>query len=127
VYELELLEEEADAFIFAERARFGPQGVAGGSPGALNRFRYEQDDGFHVPPLASKMVGIRLRRGQRVRLESPGGGGYGPALERDPAAVARDVRLGYVSVEAARRDYGVVVAAEGAVDAPATRAERSSR
>jgi N-methylhydantoinase B len=127
VYELELLEEEADAFIFAERARFGPQGVAGGSPGALNRFRYEQDDGFHAPPLASKMVGIRLRRGQRVRLESPGGGGYGPALERDPAAVARDVRLGYVSVEAARRDYGVVVAAEGAVDGPATRAERSSR
>jgi N-methylhydantoinase B len=36
-----------------------------------------------------------------------GGGGYGPASERDRAAVARDVAEGYVSAEAARRDYGV--------------------
>jgi N-methylhydantoinase B len=56
--------------------------------------------------MASKMVGIRLARGQRLRIESPGGGGYGPAAERDPAKIAEDVRLGYVTPESAARDYG---------------------
>jgi N-methylhydantoinase B len=57
--------------------------------------------------MASKMVGIRLQRGQRLRIESPGGGGYGAVAERDPAKVAEDVRLGYVTPEGAARDYGV--------------------
>jgi N-methylhydantoinase B len=116
VYEIELLEESAEAFIFGERSRFRPPGVLGGGAGAANRFRYQQGDGMHEPPLASKMTGIRLKRGQRVRLETPGGGGYGPAHERAPAAVAEDVRLGYVSREAARCDYGVVIDKGGGVD-----------
>ena len=45
--------------------------------------------------------------GDRLVVEMPGGGGMGPAKERDPEAVRRDVRLGYVSREAARSDYGV--------------------
>jgi len=106
-YELELLEEDADVFLFGERGKYPPQGVVGGAPAAANRFRYEQDDGEHEPPLVSKMVGIKLRRGQRLVLETPGGGGYGDPRERDPAAVARDVALGYVTPEAAARDYGV--------------------
>lgn len=56
--------------------------------------------------MASKMVGIKLERGRRLRLETPGGGGYGKVGERDPAAVERDVKLGYVSPEGAVRDYG---------------------
>jgi N-methylhydantoinase B len=96
VYELELLEESAEAFLFGERARFAPRGVNGGGTAAPNRFRFQQDDGWHEPPLASKMVGIRLARGQRLRLETPGGGGWGDARTRAPEAVARDVALGYV-------------------------------
>ncbi len=114
IYELELLEEQADVFLFGERGKFPPPGVVGGKPAALNRFSYEQDDGMHRPPFVSKMVGIKLRRGQRLLLETPGGGGYGPPEERDSEAVRRDVRLGYVSREAARHDYGVE--AEGGVD-----------
>ncbi len=114
IYEIELLEEQADVFLFGERGKFPPPGVVGGKPAALNRFSYEQDDGMHCPPFVSKMVGIKLRRGQRLLLETPGGGGYGPPEERDSEAVRRDVRLGYVSREAARRDYGVE--AEGGVD-----------
>jgi N-methylhydantoinase B len=124
IYEIELLEEEADVFLFGERGRFPPQGVCGGGPAALNRFVYQQDDGPHEPPMASKIVGIKLRRGQRVRIESPGGGGYGPARERAPAAVAEDVRLGYVTPEAARSAYGVVVGAAGEIDARATQGLR---
>jgi N-methylhydantoinase B len=44
-----------------------------------------------------------------VRIMSGGGGGWGPPAERDPEAVRRDVREGYVSAEAAQRDYGVTV------------------
>jgi N-methylhydantoinase B len=120
IYEIELLERAADVFLFGERGRFPPQGVAGGGNAALNRFVYDEDDGPHEPPMASKIVGVTMKRGQRVRIESPGGGGYGPAFARDPAAVAEDVRLGYVTPDAARRDYGVAVRPDGAVDATAT-------
>lgn len=106
VYEIELLEENAEAFLFGERGRFAPAGVTGGGNGALNHFEYQQEDGWHEPPLTSKMLGIKLKRGQSVRLETPGGGGYGPASERDPAAVARDVALGYITEEAATAAYG---------------------
>ena len=121
LYEIELLEENADAFLFGERGRFPPQGVAGGDPGALNRFQYEQFDGLQEPPMKSKMVGIKIKRGQHLRLETPGGGGFGPAWERDPTAVAEDVRLGYVTTDAAKKNYGVVVDAEGQLDAKATK------
>jgi len=84
IYELELLEEQADVFLFGERGRFAPPGVAGGKPGAFNRFYYPAGDELKSPPMASKMVGISLRRGQRLRLETPGGGGYGDLRERTP-------------------------------------------
>lgn len=107
VYEIEVLESGgAEAFLFGERGRFAPQGVAGGGPAAMNVFAYEQADGWHTPPMASKMRGIKLAQGQAVRLETPGGGGYGPAGGRDPAAVARDVELGVLSAEKATANYG---------------------
>ncbi|MCV6591936.1 MAG: hydantoinase B/oxoprolinase family protein [Silicimonas sp.] len=105
-YEIELLEENAEAFLFGERGRFPPQGVAGGDVAAMNEFAFEQDGGWETPPLASKMLGIKLKRGQAVRLDTPGGGGYGPASERAPEAVARDVALGYLSAEMATETYG---------------------
>lgn len=97
IYEIELLADTAEAFVFAERARFAPRGVLGGGPGALNVVRYQQDSGWVAPPLASKVVGVMLRRGQRIRLESPGGGGWGDPATRDAAAAERDARLGYVT------------------------------
>ena len=106
VYEIELLEENAEAFLFGERGCYPPQGIAGGGEGALNVFSYQQDDGWHTPPMVSKMRGIALKRGQAVRLETPGGGGYGPALGRDPGKVARDVQRGLISAEKADQLYG---------------------
>lgn len=97
VYEIELLEESADVFLFGERGRYPPQGVVGGGPGALNRFRFMHEDGERSPPMASKMVGLHITRGQRVRLETPGGGGYGDPSLRAPDARAADLELGYVT------------------------------
>lgn len=107
IYEIEVLEDNgAEAFLFGERGRFAPQGVAGGAEAAMNVFSYEQADGWHHPPMASKMRGIRLAKGESVRLETPGGGGYGPPSSRIPDKVARDVALGLLSKEAATRQYG---------------------
>ncbi|MFY9212377.1 MAG: hydantoinase B/oxoprolinase family protein [Aestuariivita sp.] len=106
VYEIELLEENARAFLFGERGRFAPKGIVGGGEGAMNHFEYQQDDGWHEPPMASKMLGMALKRGQCVRLETPGGGGYGAPADRDPAAVARDVALGFISEDNATALYG---------------------
>jgi N-methylhydantoinase B len=60
------------------------------------------------------------------RHELPGAGGWGDALDRDLALVAKDLRDGLVTTEAAARDYGVVAAGDPPViDAAATAALRA--
>jgi N-methylhydantoinase B len=108
VYEVEPL-VDAGVSLLGERGKVPPFGVAGGRPAALNRFTWQSDAGEQSPPLVSKVTDVRLRAGQRVRLETPGGGGWSDPLARDRAAVERDVRLGYVSRAAAERDYGVAL------------------
>jgi N-methylhydantoinase B len=66
-----------------------------------------------------------VRAGEVIRIRTTGGGGWGDPLERDPAAVLRDVRWGKVSAAAARDDYGVVIAA-GSVYKAATARERAA-
>ncbi|MEM6462433.1 MAG: hydantoinase B/oxoprolinase family protein [Pseudomonadota bacterium] len=126
VYEIALLEEQADVFLFGERGKYPPPGVVGGKPAATNRFAYEQSDGTHSPPMVSKMVGIKITRDQRLLLETPGGGGYGDPMTRDPENVALDVRLGYVSADAAEAEYGVVLSADGKVDVDRTEHRRKA-
>ena len=66
-------------------------------------------------------------RGDVIRHEWAGGGGWGDPLERDPKRVLRDVRNEYVSAESARDDYGVVVdTATWTVDEAATAARRDA-
>jgi len=125
VYDIELLEQEATGFLFGERGNYPPPGIVGGEAGASNVFSYDTDQGPANPLLKSKMVGIQLRQGQGVCLQTPGGGGYGLAWQRDPEAVQDDVRQGYVSAVAAERDYGVVLTADGEVDFSATAKHRS--
>ena len=60
-----------------------------------------------------------------MRVETPGGGGYGDPLDRDPALVARDVGLGYYTAEQAAALFGVVIA--DGVDLAATQTLRQSR
>ncbi|MEM0937044.1 MAG: hydantoinase B/oxoprolinase family protein [Pseudomonadota bacterium] len=127
VYEIALLEDEADAFLFGERGKVPPRGVCGGADGAANRFTYEQADGVHAPPMISKMVGIHLKKGQKVRLETPGGGGYGDPETRRAEAVAADVVEGYVTPTAARDVYCVALTDSGGVDAAATAVLRGGR
>ncbi len=102
IYEIELLEDSATVFLFGERGKVPPPGVVGGGAGAMNKFTYQSADeetAFpdKTPPLASKITGVKLRKGQRVRLETPGGGGYGNAQERPEELIRNDLAQGYVS------------------------------
>ena len=71
-------------------------------------------------PLRAKSNGADLNDGDVMEVRIGGGGGYGDPLERDPALVARDVNLGYVSCGAAEAIYGVALTDTGAVDAEGT-------
>ena len=94
-----------------------PKGRAGGRPGAPGAVALKSG-----PRLRPKGYQV-IPDGDRLLLHLPGGGGMGDPATRDPALVARDVRDGLVSVEAARRDYKVAIAG-GTVDDVATRTLR---
>jgi len=96
VYEIEAL-VPASVSLLGERGKVAPFGVGGGGPAARNRFSWETSEGRQSPPMVSKVTDIRLEAGRRLRLETPGGGGWGDPAARDPAAAARDARLGYVT------------------------------
>jgi N-methylhydantoinase B len=126
IYEIEVLADGgAEVFLLGERGKYPPFGANGGKAAALNRFVYDTETGEATPPLVSKTTDVRIRRGQKVRLETPGGGGFGDPCARDPDRVACDVRLGYVSREMARSDYKVALREDGAPDITATSKLRS--
>jgi N-methylhydantoinase B len=113
-----------------ERTICPPWGAHGGKDALPNRFSLVADDGTiqrfptgKVPPTPAEPEAGYL-------VEVGGGGGFGSPLERDPERVLADVRSGYVSLESARRDYGVVIREEGRryrVDQAATDRVRGSR
>jgi len=124
--ELRLLAPEARFSVLSEKNILPPYGVCGGLSGAPNRFFVIRDGQEIEPsPLPGKVSGFPVRSGDLVVLQSSGGGGYGDPLERDPAAVARDVTDGVVSAEKAESISGVVLR-DGHVDDAATRERRTA-
>ncbi|MBS0563327.1 MAG: hydantoinase B/oxoprolinase family protein [Proteobacteria bacterium] len=102
-YEIELLRGHARASFVMDHGRVGPQGALGGGDGGVNRVEIVRRGGTFVPEHLSKAQDIPLAPGDRVRVRTPGGGGFGDPARRDPARVAEDVRLGrYSAAEAAR-------------------------
>ncbi|MDQ3376289.1 MAG: hydantoinase B/oxoprolinase family protein [Actinomycetota bacterium] len=106
-----------------DRAATFPYGVAGGKPGASSKKTLIRADGATVE-MPSKVRDVPVYEGDRLVFETAGAGGVGDPLERDPEAVAKDLRWRLISPESAEREYGVVVGGEGPVDAPATEARR---
>ena len=86
-----------------DRIQHPGAGLDGGAPGGLGEFRVRQGT-----PARPKAL-VSLDATARVELNPPGGGGYGDPHQREPDAVLADVVNGYVSLEAAARDYGVVI------------------
>lgn len=105
----------------AGRLRSGPEGLNGGCAGAAGEIQI--NGGKVESPLAT----IKLSEEQGLSFRMPGGGGYHSPLTRDPQLVRQDVLDGFVSAEAAKALYGVVLTgASWAVDAEATAALRNA-
>ncbi len=123
--DMRFLADEGKLTNLSDRQRFPAYGLFGGKPGGLGRTVSNPGPGEQV------VHGKQSREfayGDVISFQQPGAGGYGDPLERDPARVLEDVLDDYVSVEAARREYGVVIAGSGAdlrVDDAATRAVRN--
>lgn len=115
--------EAAPFAIFAsfERVNHPARGRAGGEPGTSGRLSL--GSGTVLKPKGRQTVPT----GERLIVEMPGGGGIGDAFAREPERVAADVRKGYVTAEAAVRDYGVAVGADMLPDEAETRRLRAAR
>lgn len=85
------------------------QGREGACPGAIGVIQVRDDH-----PFARSGRDV-MRKGDLCRFSQPGGGGFGDPARRDTGLIERDIRLGYVTAEAAVRDYGVSVASGGTV------------
>jgi N-methylhydantoinase B len=98
-----------DAYFNAEGHVNSPAGVGGGENGLASYVQKVHADGKveDVPPIGS----MALHPGEYVSGVGSGGGGYGDPLARDPAHVKADLEEGWVTLEAAERDYGVVATA----------------
>lgn len=100
---------EAQASMVMDHGRVGPNGAFGGSTGGMNQVEIERGGQIYRPPHRSKDQGIELHAGDRVRVSTPGGGGYGDPFTRPTEKVVRDVERGYYTVEQARERFGVVI------------------
>ena len=104
-YEIELLRGTARASFVMDHGRAGPPGALGGRPGAPNRVEVWREGAVWVPPHLSKAQDIPLAPGDRIRVRTPGGGGYGPPDMRKAEAITEDLRLGRITPAAAAQDY----------------------
>lgn len=126
-YEVELRKGTARASFVMDHGRFGPQGALGGRDGMVNHVTVTRGGETFTPEHLSKAQDIPLSAGDRVRVGTPGGGGYGDPFTRPPELVAEDVRLGRYSAEEARALFGVALDAGFVPDIVATEALRAAR
>jgi N-methylhydantoinase B len=113
----ELLRGNGTLIVRRDRHEFSPWGLAGGLPAPRCRVVLHTPDGA-TQDLPSKIV-MGIAEGSRMEIYTTGGAGYGDPLQRSPDSVLEDVLDGRVSLEAAERDYGVVIR-DGAIDGEAT-------
>lgn len=87
------------------RSVIPPWGLEQGAEGTPNYVEVIRNDGERQR--YSMASGVPLNAGDLVRVRTGAGGGYGPASQRDPAAVREDVKNGYVDATTARTVYGL--------------------
>jgi N-methylhydantoinase B len=102
-----------DGIVFSARSdghRAGAPGLFGGLPGRSARL-IRNPGTVEEAEIPSKTANLTLRAGDAVRLETPGGGGFGAPAERDPSALKADIAAGKISREKAEQDYGAKLVA----------------
>ncbi len=104
--DMKFLAEDGKLTNLSERQRFAPYGLYGGQSGALARTVINPGPAERV---VHGKASVDFEYGDVISFQQSGAGGYGPPFERDPARVLEDVIEGYVSMEHARGQYGVVI------------------
>ncbi|MBM4265819.1 MAG: hydantoinase B/oxoprolinase family protein [Deltaproteobacteria bacterium] len=118
----------ANVYTYVVGRKYPMPGIAGGKPGAPNRLTLKVGGAAEEADDTSRLVAHAA--GEAIAYAYGGGGGWGDPLQREPARVLDDVLDEYVSVESARRDYGVVLTGSLedltlVIDQPATVALRA--
>jgi N-methylhydantoinase B len=126
IREVEVLAPEAMVSMRIDTVENPPWGVAGGHAAGSGRCVVNpgRSDERVLKPLSDGNI---VFRGDVVRVETGGGGGWGHPFDREPERVLADVQTGFVSRAKAEEDYGVVLTRDSEVDAAATRERRSAR
>jgi N-methylhydantoinase B len=119
-YEIEIRRGNATASFVMDHGRFGPQGALGGRDGMVNSVVIWRGGQAMIPEHLSKAQDVALKPGDRVRVGTPGGGGYGDPKMRDPEAVGEDVRLGRYTDEQALALFGVAIRPDFTTDMDVT-------
>ena len=108
-----------------DRLRFPAFGVMGAKPAKL--FQALLNRGRPDERQLTKIDTLAVKKGDTLTLLMPGGGGYGDPCLRPADKVRQDVKMGFVSRQGARDDYGVVIAADDCLDEEATKRLRAER
>jgi N-methylhydantoinase B len=126
VREFRICAKEAQLTLRSDRRDHPPYGLYGGNPGAPSmNLLYSKNGERRLPVMP--MEALQLKRGDIFRHIAAGGGGFGPAIERDPEAVLNDVLDDKVSIEGAWERYGVAIDPQRmVVDADETRRRRQT-
>jgi N-methylhydantoinase B len=123
--DLEFYDHSASFSLLTDRTKSAPWGLFGGHSASPSRFVRNPDADDEIE-LDSKST-TQLTPNDVVSIQTPGGGGYGDPLEREPENVLEDVRNEKVSVRKASEEYGVVLTDDGtAVDEAATQERRQT-
>ncbi len=127
-YEADILEPAIWSFRAEGLDTPSGHGVRGGGTGGVGlEWIAPVDTDADGPTFVPPKYGIKRMGPARMIADTPGGGGWGDAFEREPASVLRDVMDDVVSVEGARRDYGVVIGGDGrTIDVVATEQLRAT-
>ena len=123
IREMEFL-TDGHASIEGDGHRHRPWGLFGGSDGATGGLVLNPDSPAERA-LPSMISNVKIERGETIRTISPCGGGYGDPFEREPSKVWEDVQDGYLSRDAALRNYKVCITDQNEVDSSATRELRA--
>jgi N-methylhydantoinase B len=126
IREMEVLAPQAMISMRIDGVAHPPWGVAGGHAAGTGRciINPGRSDARVLPPLSD---GNMAKRGDVVRVETGGGGGWGHPFDREPERVLADVLGGFVSQASAEEHYGVVLGPDGSLDIAATRRRRARR
>lgn len=127
--ELEVLQDDVAYTGLGDRHKFRPWGLAGGREGAAGAFYRVAAADKTVTHMGHKTTSLPLKKGDIIRVITPGAGGYGDPFRRSPELVLKDVVESKVSPQAAKKEYGVAIVFDGvhySVDETATAALRAS-